>query len=70
MGKDYITLKIDQKLLDKVKTIADNKFSLRDITTYAEATREALIDFVKKNLKYLKIESNEIQNEIKVEGAI
>jgi len=65
-----INLKIDQKLLDKVKTITKNKFPLRNITSYAEAVREALIEFVKKNPKHLKVESNEIQNEIKAEEAI
>jgi len=65
-----INLKIDQKLLDKVKIITKNKFPLRNITSYAEAVREALIEFVKKNPKYIKIETNEIQNEIKAEDAI
>ncbi len=52
MSKE-ITLKIDQKLLDKVKTITKNKFSLRNINSYAEAVREALIDFIKKNQRLL-----------------
>jgi hypothetical protein len=69
MAKE-INLKIDQNLLDKVRIITKNKYPLRNITSYAEATREALIEYVKKNLKYQKIESNEIQNEIKVEEAI
>ena len=69
MSKE-INLKIDQKLLNKVKTITKNKFPLRNITSYAEAVREALIEFVNKNPKFMKIESNEIQNEIKAEEAI
>ena len=69
MSKE-INLKIDQKLLDKVKTITKNKFPLRNITSYAEAVREALIEFVKKNSKFVKIESNEIQTEIKAEEAM
>ena len=69
MSKE-INLKIDQKLLDKVKIITKNKFPLRNITSYAEATREALIEYVKKNQKYQKISPNEIQTEIKAEEAI
>ena len=65
-----INLKIDQKLLNKVKAITKNKFPLRNISSYAEAVREALIEFVKKNSKFVKIESNEIQTEIKAEEAI
>jgi len=46
-------IKIETDLIEKVKTIAENKFPLRNITSYAEATREALIDFIKKNRKFL-----------------
>lgn len=54
MSKAYITLKIEEKLLDEVKSIAKNKFPLRNISSYAEATREALIEFANKNRKYVK----------------
>lgn len=60
MIKLSITLKIDQKLLDEVKIIAEHKFPLRNITSYAEATREALIEFVKKNQKFSKPLENSI----------
>ena len=49
-----INIKLDPELVEKVKTIAENKFPLRKITSYAEATREALIEFVKRNQKYAK----------------
>lgn len=58
MSKAYITLKIEERLLDQVKSIAKNKFPLRNITSYAEATREALIEFVNKNRKYVKKPTN------------
>ena len=48
MSKAYKTLKIEENLLDEVKSIAKNKFPLRNIDSYAEATREALIEFAKK----------------------
>lgn len=46
------TLKIDQDLLDEVKEIAQTKYPLRKIVFYAEAVREALIEFIKKNQRY------------------
>ena len=49
-----INIKLDPELVEKVKTIAENKFPLRNITSYAEATREALIEFVKRNQKHAK----------------
>ena len=57
MSKE-INLKIDQDLLDEVKEITQNKYPLRKISSYAEATREALIDFVKKNQRYKNKEDN------------
>jgi len=53
-----INLKIDQDLLDEVKEITQNKYPLRKISSYAEATREALIDFIKKNQRYKNKENN------------
>ena len=53
-----ITLKIDQDLLDEVKEITQNKYPLRKINSYAEATREALIDFIKKNQRYKNKENS------------
>lgn len=49
-----ITLKINEDLLSQVKAIAKNKFNLREIDSYAEATREGLLEFIKKNKKYLE----------------
>jgi len=69
MIKMSITLKIDQKLLDEVKTIADNKFPLRNISSYAEATREALIEFIKKNQRYSKKEVSHIEKAIEGESS-
>ena len=57
-----INIKLEPELVEKVKTIAENKFPLRKITSYAEATREALIEFVKRNQKYAKKPT--IQNQI------
>ena len=48
-----INIKLEIELVEKVKIIAENKFPLRNITSSAEATREALIEFVKRNQKYL-----------------
>ncbi|MFW9971095.1 MAG: hypothetical protein ACFFDF_12950 [Candidatus Odinarchaeota archaeon] len=50
-----ITLQLDRKLIEKVKIIAENKFPLRNINSYAEATREALIEFIKKNQRFSRI---------------
>ena len=63
MSKAYITLKIEEKLLNEVKSIAKNKFPLRNISSYAEATREALIEFANKNRKYIKKSTNQPQIE-------
>ena len=54
-----INIKLDPELVEKVKTVAENKFPLRKITSYAEATREALIEFVKRNQKYAKKPTNQ-----------
>lgn len=48
-----ITLKIEQSLLEKIRKIAKKKFPHRSIEFYAEATREILIDVVRKNKKIL-----------------
>lgn len=53
-----INLKIDQDLLDEIKEITQNKYPLRKISSYAEATREALIDFIKKNQRYKNKENS------------
>lgn len=53
MSKE-INLKIDQDLLDKIREIAQKKNPLRKISTYAEATRESLIEFIEKNKKFLE----------------
>ena len=58
-----ITLQLDRDLIEKVKEIARSKFPLRNINSYAEATREALIEFVNKNKKYCNQDSNQDQIE-------
>lgn len=55
-----VNIKIEPDLIEKVKTIAENKFPLRNITSYAEATREALIEFCKKNQRFSKKEVNQV----------
>jgi len=47
------SVQLDKTLVEQVKEIARSKFPLRNINSYAEATREALIEFVKRNQKYL-----------------
>ena len=58
-----ITLQLDRDLIEKVKAIVKKKKPLRKINSYAEATREVLIDFVRKNQKFLEEEID--QNQIK-----
>jgi len=70
MSTNSITLKIDQELLNEVRTIAQNKFPLRNITFYAEAVREALIDFVKRNKNYYNKDLNQDQTETILEERI
>lgn len=65
-----ITLQLDRDLIEKVKEIAQNKFSLRKINSYAEATREALIEFVKKNQKHSKKPTPQTQIETVQEESI
>lgn len=48
-----INIRLDSELVEKVKIIAKKKFSIRNINSSAEATREVLIEFVKKNQKYI-----------------
>ena len=47
------SVQLDRDLLNKVKIIVRKKKPLRKINSYAEATREVLIDFVKKNQRIL-----------------
>ncbi len=65
----YITLQLERDLIEKIKEIARNKFPLRNINSYAEATREALIEFVKKNRRYLPKENDQKQNQTALEGS-
>ena len=58
-----ITLQLDRDLIEKVKEIAQSKYPLRKINSYAEGTREALIEFVKRNQKYAKKPTNQKQIE-------
>ncbi|KKL59513.1 hypothetical protein LCGC14_2214610 [marine sediment metagenome] len=47
------SVQIDKNLMEKVKEIMKKKKPLRKINSYAEATREVLIDFVNKNQRFL-----------------
>ena len=47
-------IKLEKDFVEKVLKIAQTKFELRNIDSYAEAVREALIEFIKNNKKYLK----------------
>ena len=58
-----INIKLEPELVEKVRIIAENKFPLRNISSYAEAIREALIEFVKRNQKYAKKPTNQNQIE-------
>lgn len=57
------SVQLDRDLVEKVKTIVKKKKPLRKINSYAEATREVLIDYVKKNQKLLAEETNQNQIE-------
>lgn len=57
------SVQLDRALVEQVKEIARSKFPLRNINSYAEATREALIEFVNKNKKYCNQDSNQDQSE-------
>lgn len=46
------SVQLDKELLENILEIVKNKFPLRKINTYAEATREALYEFIKKNRRY------------------
>ena len=55
------SVQLDRDLVNKVVEIMKKKKPLRKINTYAEATREVLIDFINRNKKIL--EENPIQNQ-------
>jgi len=57
------SVQLDKDLVEKVKAIVKKKKPLRKINSYAEATREVLIDFVRKNQKFLEeeIKQNQIE---------
>lgn len=57
------SVQLDRDLLNKVKKIMKKKKPLRKINTFAEATREVLIDFINKNKKVL--EEEPLQNQPK-----
>ena len=59
MSTNLITLKVEQSLLDEVKSIAESKYPLRKINFYSEAVREALIDFVKRYKPYYNKEQKQ-----------
>ena len=54
MSLEKINVKVDRNLAKKILKIASLKFELRNIENHAEAVREALIEFIKNNTKYLK----------------
>lgn len=57
------TVQLKKEMVDKVKSIVQLKKPLRDINSNAEAIREVLIDFIKKNKKYLpKKEKSSIES--------
>jgi metal-responsive CopG/Arc/MetJ family transcriptional regulator len=58
------SVQLDRDLVEKVKTIVKKKKPLRKINSYAEATREVLIDYVRKNQKILAEEINQTQIKI------
>ncbi len=57
------SVQLDKDLVEKVKAIVKKKKPLRKINSYAEATREVLIDFVNKNQKFLEVEHKQDQIE-------
>lgn len=57
------SVQLDRDLVEKVKIIVKKKKPLRKINSYAEATREVLIDYVRKNQKLLAEEINQDQIE-------
>lgn len=65
------TIQIDRDLMEKVKAIMKKKKPLRKINSYAEATREVLIDFINKNRRYLAniTNQNPIEKVIEEEGS-
>jgi len=54
-AKDTMNMKLERELIEQVRTIAQKKFPLRNLSTYSKATREVLIEFIKKNQKYSKV---------------
>jgi len=56
------SVQLDRDLVEKVKTIVKKKKPLRKINSYAEATREVLIDYVRKHQKFLveEIKQNQL----------
>jgi len=57
------SVQLDRDLVEKVKTIVKKKKPLRKINSYAEATREVLIDYVRKHQKFLVEEIKQNQPE-------
>lgn len=63
------SVQLDRELLNKIKEIMKKKKPLRKINTYAEATREVLIDFINKNKRYLAKMTNQHQVKTITEGS-
>lgn len=61
------SVQLDRELLDKAKIIVKKKKPLRKINSYAEATREILYDYIKKNKRFLKEEPEQNQLETATE---
>ena len=69
MGNE-INFKIDKDLCDEVKEIAQNKFPLRKILSYADAIKEALLEFAnaRKNQRYKNKKNTESTSSINQEN--
>lgn len=65
-----VNINVNRELAEKVKIIAENKFTLRTIDFYSEAIHEALIDWVKKNNRYHKPSSDSKNHPINPEVTI
>jgi len=62
-------VKVDKNLANKTLKIAQNKYPLRGIEFYSEAVREVLIDFIKKNKRFLNQDPDQKTNISESEAA-
>ena len=54
MSTEKVFIKLEKNLANKVLVIASKRFPLRNIDKYAEAVREALIEFIKNSERLLE----------------